>query len=458
MKKLLLIILLISAARCDELYRTVRFASSPSHAEVKIGGTTVGKSGEPTRVPRSLFQGAEGKLEGRPLTIQLPDHAEAKLPTIHWDQLQEGKEITADDGKPFVLKPDHFGILLMDHRLEVSLLLLFVGGGAGLTWLRSRRHLDAAQTKLEQVELVKGEVQEDLAQLATRKELEADHWLQRTIGGYLTQKRIGVGAQGSVYRATRQTGDGPDLAAVKICSAPSSDPDEIREFKARIQRECTAPSRISSPYILRYFATGEINDTTCYLIMEFIEGSRDLHDWMKAHPNEPEVFLELLQKVASGLRRAHEGQVLHRDLKPENILVTREMVPKIADFGVALDALRTKLTQGLAFFGTPAYMAPEVARFQDGTAASDQYALGIMIYEYLSGGTIPHLGGDINAILQARGRQPVEAIAGLSTRVNLSLLKMLDILPENRYPDVETGLNEITATYLNSKAGGGSSQ
>lgn len=318
----------------EEAYRKVRFASSPDRAEVWIGQNLVGRTGQFVVVPRQLFADANGQLGSRTLRIKLPQHADFLLEKFYWDQLQEGGDIYSADGKPFPLEPDHFGIFLLDHRYEFGLLL----SAALVFWMRSRKTLRVAQEKLKEVEVREEEVQENLAELAVRKELAQDHWLDRTIGGYRTLKQIGRGAQGTVYQARCQDGSGPELAAVKISIAPTTDPDQIREFKARIHRECSTPSRVNSPYLLRFYDVGDINETTSYLVMEFIDQGMDLHKWSLAHPDEPGQFLSILHKAAQGLAKAHAAQILHRDLKPENILITPDLCPKIADFGCALYA------------------------------------------------------------------------------------------------------------------------
>ena len=456
MKKLIaLLLLVLSTASAEEAYRKVRFNSSPSQAEVRIGQQRVGKTGQFVSVSRHLFENAKGQIESRSLVMTLPHHADVVLDKFYWDQLQEGKEIFAEDGKPFALKPDHFGIFLLDHFMGLGLLLLSLATVGITVLLLSRRTLQTAQAKLKEVEVRQDEVEENLAELATRKTLDQDHWLDRTIGGYHTMKQLGRGAQGSVYQARCQDGSGPDIAALKVSSAPTSVAEEIREFKARIQREYTTPSRIQSPYLLRYFGAGEINETTCYLVMELIEGGLDLHKWTLAHADQPELFLSILQKVASGLGKAHAAKILHRDLKPENILLTPDLSPKIADFGCALDTLRTRLTQGDKSFGTPIFMAPEVCCQQDAVPASDQYSLGVIAYAYLNEGKVPHqaaldhpdFGLAFNRFLMARIQEPAPPIEGLSDEVNRCLLRMLDPRPENRYPDVESALEQLVSAY-----------
>ena len=456
MKQLLILLLLLFPAAAEEAYRKVRFVSFPNHAEIRIGQRLVGYTGEWVTVQRELFANAQGQLEARTLRLTLPHHAEVSLEKFYWDQLQEGKVIRPD----FDLKPDHLGIFLLDHRSEFGLLLALLAAAASAIWLRSKRTLLVAQDKLREVEVRHEEVQEDLAELATRKELDQDHWLGRTVGGYHTLKLIGRGAQGAVYRARCQDGSGPELAALKISISPSDQADDIREFKARIQREYSTPSRVHSPFLLRYFGVGDVNETTCYLVMELIEGGMDLHKWSLAHPEDPLRFLTILQKAARGLAQAHAAQILHRDLKPENILVTPDLTPKIADFGCALDALRTRLTQGDKTFGTPIFMAPEVCCQEEAVPASDQYSLGVIAYAYFNQGRVPHraaldnpdFGMAFNRFLLARIQEPAEPIEGVSDEVNQCLARMLALRPENRFPDVASALDQLVAAFSGSQS------
>jgi serine/threonine-protein kinase len=283
--------------------------------------------------------------------------------------------------------------------------------------------------------------------------------LDRSIGGYRTLRQIGRGAQGAVYQARCEDGgSGPATAALKISIAPGTSAAEVAEFKARIQRECATPSRVHSPYLLRYFGVGDINETTCYLIMEYIEGGLDLHKWSEAFPAEPGLFLDILRKVAQGLAKAHAAAILHRDLKPENILLTPDLTPKIADFGCALDTLRTRLTQGDKSFGTPIFMAPEICCQQDALPASDQYSLGVIAYAYLNGGRVPHrealdhpdFAMAFGRFLAARIQEPAAPIEGLSQEVNQCLGRMLQRLPENRYPNVEIAFDQLVCAFSGS--------
>jgi serine/threonine-protein kinase len=186
---------------------------------------------------------------------------------------------------------------------------------------------------------------------------------------------LGKGGMGTVYRArNRQTGE---LVAIKQLHAMFvDDPDYV----ARFEREVEVAQRITSPNVVRVLGYGK-HDGAPYMVMEYVEGQslRDLLNerhrltWEEAKP--------ILTQVAEGLRAAHRVGVIHRDVKPSNILITPDGTVKLADFGIARATDLTRLTGGATMLGTPAYMAPE----NSPSPQSDLYALGVVLYEMVSG-------------------------------------------------------------------------
>jgi serine/threonine-protein kinase len=150
----------------------------------------------------------------------------------------------------------------------------------------------------------------------------------------------------------------------------------------RFQREADSAKRLEHDNIVRVLHVGSWRGKY-YLVMELLRGGSFRELLRKDDP--PEALLAVLGDVARGLAFAHDSGVIHRDVKPENILLTRSRKAKVADFGLArADDLTTLTTDGRVL-GTPIYMSPEQARGQRATAASDVYAVGMLIFEVAAG-------------------------------------------------------------------------
>ncbi len=211
-----------------------------------------------------------------------------------------------------------------------------------------------------------------------------NHAQEVVFAGYEVTRRLGAGAQGSVYLA--RDGAGGDVALKIVRSHFPNGPEA-----ARLQREARALSQLEHPHIVRVLDLGSF-DGGFYMVTEYVTGRRLDRScppgaaWGEALP----LFLGL----ARGLQAVHELGLVHRDVKPANILVRTDGSPCLIDFGlVGRDRGRAPLKTGAllgptltntgASLGTPRYMAPEVARGLPASAASDQFALCICLWEAL---------------------------------------------------------------------------
>jgi serine/threonine protein kinase len=204
------------------------------------------------------------------------------------------------------------------------------------------------------------------------------------IDGIEIHEALGAGGMGIVFRGVRES-DGEPLAVKVLPRGLSADP----EWRERFQREAAALSALDHPNIVRILGSGETLDGRLYLAMELVEGC-DLRRLLRTGKLEPARALDIAEKVAAGLAHAHQRGIVHRDIKPGNILVGDGGVVKVADFGIARAisgvASSFTLTQTREVFGTPYYIAPEVtANASPASPASDVYALGVMLYEMLTG-------------------------------------------------------------------------
>ncbi len=206
------------------------------------------------------------------------------------------------------------------------------------------------------------------------------------VGPFTLREHIGSGGMGSVYRATRTEAGFEQTVALKVIGA--SRPGGPRtQAAARFLREQRALASLEHPGIARLIEGGIADDGTPYIAMELVEGERiDAH----AAGLSLRERLELMVGVCDAVQYAHAKLVVHRDLKPDNILVTPDGRAVLLDFGVAklladeLEDDQPTLTKGHAPF-TMQYASPEQVTGERVTAATDVYALGLILYELLTG-------------------------------------------------------------------------
>jgi eukaryotic-like serine/threonine-protein kinase len=154
----------------------------------------------------------------------------------------------------------------------------------------------------------------------------------------------------------------------------------------RFRREAQSAAQFTHPNAVAIYDTGQEDDLV-YLVMEYIDGP-SLRDLLRdVGPIDPHVVAALGEQVASALGRAHEEGIVHRDVKPGNILITREGIPKVTDFGIAkaIGHEQEQLTSPGTIIGTAAYLAPEQLEGHGVNARADIYALGVVLYECLTG-------------------------------------------------------------------------
>jgi len=208
----------------------------------------------------------------------------------------------------------------------------------------------------------------------------------------------------------------------------------------RFQRELEVTNTLRHPAILRGLGSGNYNRTP-FLATEFVDG-KSLRVLMEEEvPMPPERAVALFRKIAEGVAFCHENDVVHRDLKPENIIVRNDGQPVIIDFGLALTKSAHRVTYAnlSATAGTPDYMSPEQIEGQRGDRRTDLYALGVILYEMLSGRT-PFVGDNSLAVMaQAlRSAPPRLDRAGLGISPQLAAIVARCLLrkPDERYDDI----------------------
>ncbi len=197
-------------------------------------------------------------------------------------------------------------------------------------------------------------------------------------GRYQVRSRIARGGMATVYLAT-------DLrlerrVAVKVMHGHLADDSQ---FKQRFIQEARSAARLAHPNVVNVFDQGQDGESA-YLVMEYLSGIT-LRDLLQQHGSlTTEQTLDITEAVLAGLAAAHHAGIVHRDLKPENVLLADDGRIKIGDFGLARAASANTAT-GAALLGTIAYLSPELVTRGIADARSDIYAVGIMMYEMLTG-------------------------------------------------------------------------
>lgn len=265
-------------------------------------------------------------------------------------------------------------------------------------------------------------------------------------GRYRLGARIGSSASASVHAAVDLRTGG--TVAVKLITVGFDlPPAERADWTARLQREADLGRRLQHPDIVAVHDAG-LAGAQAWMVMDRVRGV-DLSRYTRPDRLLPEALvLRIGARVGAALAFAHANGVVHRDLKPANVLINLGAGQlKLADFGVArLDD--TQLTRTGMTLGTPAYMAPELLAGAPASAASDAYALGVMLFELLAGRR-PHQADTLGELLRATAQEPPAALAGLRpdlpAPVVVAVEQLLARVPEQRPADLAAWAAQVAA-------------
>ncbi|HRI55937.1 MAG TPA: serine/threonine-protein kinase, partial [Anaerolineae bacterium] len=272
---------------------------------------------------------------------------------------------------------------------------------------------------------------------------------QRLGGKYELQAELGRGGMGIVYRA-HDTMLHRTVAVKVLTPQLAADPTFVERFR----HEAIAAANLRHPHIATVYDVGQDlvqGDTVHYLVMEFIEGQTlDRVLQRQGQPFSLQQTDQIISQVAQALHYAHQRGMIHRDVKPANIMLGQDGHVTLMDFGLVRAGDLSQLTQTGTALGTPAYMAPEQIMGAEVDQRADIYALGVVIYELLTG-DVPFRRTTPLATIHAQVYDPPpplrERRPELSPAVESVVLRALAKNPGGRYRDV-TGLTRDFSRVL----------
>lgn len=253
-------------------------------------------------------------------------------------------------------------------------------------------------------------------------------------GRYLILGNIGSGGMANVFLARDLILDRE--VAIKVLRYDFlNDQSAIRRF----QREMLASTELVHPNIVTVYDAGQEGETQ-YLVMEYVKGM-DLKRYIQTqYPIPYGRIVDIMQQILSAVALAHQHRIIHRDLKPQNILIDESGTVKITDFGIAVALSETSITQTNSMLGSVHYLSPEQARGSMATNQSDIYAIGIILYEMLTG-KVPFDGESAVTIALKHFQEEIPSVRLYDRHVPQSLenvvLKATAKDPIDRYQSAE---------------------
>jgi len=264
----------------------------------------------------------------------------------------------------------------------------------------------------------------------------AVHVGELIVGRYELEELVGEGGMSSVYRAHDTVLE--RRVAIKILHEHfSRDPEYVERFR----REARAIARLSHPNVVTVIDRGEWEGRQ-FIVFEHVAGENLKAVIAREGPLPVARALELACQIARALSFAHELGIVHRDVKPHNVLLDGSGTAKVTDFGIAraLDS-DDALTATGTVLGTGQYLSPEQANGERGDERSDQYSLGVVTYELLTG-EVPYSGDNLMAVAMRHVRDPVPSARALRPdvpeRVDAVIARAMAKRPQDRFGSMDT--------------------
>lgn len=313
-------------------------------------------------------------------------------------------------------------------------------GWSGVRVFRPQRGPADRATTLDEPETIAGHATVPGITAAKPEASLATPHAGETVGHFAIVGELGRGAMGVVLKG-RDEGLGR-FVAIKVLSAGRRLGERQDENLSRFQREARAIAQLNHPSIVTIYEYGEWEESS-FIAMELLDGP-SLDKVLLEHRLPWKAVRAWGMQLLEALAYAHSHGVVHRDIKPANIMaVDNGRRVKLTDFGLALNS-DSSLTQEGQILGTPYYMAPELIDGKKGDARTDEYALGVVLYEMLSRRR-PFEGDDVRQIMLQILMHPAPSIAGLvgsdvPPQALACIDRMLAKKPEDRYPGLEAAL------------------
>lgn len=256
------------------------------------------------------------------------------------------------------------------------------------------------------------------------------------ITGYTIKRCIAEGGMAAAYLAEQTS-----LGRTVVLKVLDTSVNDSRVALRRFMNEGRLLAGLNHPNIITIYDIGTASNFI-YISMEYVEGG-DLKQRLLDGPLEPAQALSILQQVAHGLGAAHAAGIVHRDVKPGNILFRLDGAPLLSDFGIAKSLVRdADLTATGVFLGSPNYMAPEQADAVEIDQRADIYALGIILFEMLTG-VKPYQSESVIDVIQMHKRAPIPLLPGPLRALQPLLELMLAKDRNQRFRDVAALLDYL---------------
>lgn len=265
--------------------------------------------------------------------------------------------------------------------------------------------------------------------MADEKDLQTGDLSGKSLGQYEIGRQLGQGGMATVYMA-QQKSIGRTVAIKVMPQHFLHDPS----FLQRFEREVKVIAALQHPRVLPVYDYGQIENRP-YIVMAYMSGGT-LADKIHEGPLPLAQIVRLTDQIAEGLDHAHRKGIIHRDFKPSNVLLDENGNAHLADFGIAKITESTAQLTGSGIVGTPAYMAPEMAEKGDVSSSIDIYALGVTLFQMLTG-KYPFQGDTPIRVMMAHASDPIpdvrELRADLPEAITEVVKKAMAKRPENRY-------------------------
>jgi serine/threonine protein kinase len=270
-----------------------------------------------------------------------------------------------------------------------------------------------------------------------QKESKMTYQIRQKLGNYRIVKLLGSGGFAEVYLARHiylQT-----QAAIKVLQIQLT-----TEALQNFLKEARIIASLEHPNIVRVLEFG-IENARPYLVMNYAQNGTLRQRYPRGQALAPITVQKLLQQIVAGLDYAHKHKIIHRDIKPENMLLGANNNILLSDFGLALEGHSAYYSQPTDKAGTMLYMAPEQFRGNP-CSASDQYSLGIVVYEWLSG-ALPFVGTGLGVAVQHAQNEPLplyEQMPGLPIDISNAVMRTLQKDPQERYEQIQDFADAFT--------------